>query len=401
MKTKHKAIIAILATLIALPIGEIVLASLFGASILGLWKASTPGYQTAFQGLQAEFAAVRFQNAWWSSTEQPYGDWSPGARQFGYSLNFDPDQAADGWCDLLANQQPMVIVDDSYRPYVWTVGDKQYEMHKVQLRWAVNVWLGGTEAEAGDWGLANIVTWEPNYAGTQIWIRLVPKTFRYFEENPEQLYIAPAYIGVEAVEWASIDQDNKVTLNDPDMSQMDINPGARGETFGIYYHRGGVPVNVEQELTRFYYSGSALDPAVFRGEYWINLDLVNFKPVNRFEWQIWHKWKYPSVKLELTMYVFVVGVWKVQLREGDVPSLEPHKPAGEWTDWTKPFRDLAAGIGAWFANPFNALAFWLFLGVIVIIVLAVVAPGVLRGLGKAAEAGGKKLAKKIKGGRRK
>jgi len=394
LSSSKKALLLVLTIAVMLPLAELALAYLFGTSLLKLWEASLSGYQTAFQGLQAEFAAVYWQGGWWSQSETPAG-WNPSLKQFGYELTLDPDQPTDGWCDLLANQQPLVVEDDSYQPYVWAVGDKQFEIHKVKLKWAVNVWLGGTGDEAADWTTFNIITWEPNYAGAQIWIRLTPRPFKYFRENPDQMYIAPACIVVESVQWASIDQDNRLTLNDPDMSVMDINPGARGENFGIYYQRGGFPINVQNEITKYYYNGLALDPQVFRDTYWIHIDLINFKPINKFEWQIWHKWKYPSVKLEITVYAFIVGVWKVKLAKEEVPQLEPHKPAGDWTDWTKPFRDLAAAIGSWFNNPFNAITFWLFLLIAALIILAVVAPGVLRGIGKVAEAGGKKLAEKI------
>lgn len=393
-RVNRKTLLAVLALLMALPISELA-AAFFGFSLWRLhqWRASIRGYQTAFQGLQAEFSAVHWQDAWWSAAETPYG-WKPSVKQFGYELAFDPDQPLDGWCDLYASQQPMVVADESYQPIVWQAGGRQYEIHRVKLKWAVNVWLSGTEAEAGDWGAFNIITWEPNYAGAQIWIKLTPRAFRYFQDNPEQLYIAPAYIGVEAVEWAGVDQDNRRISNDPDMSQMDIYPKARGEALGIYYARGGVKVNVEEQILRC--RGAALDPQVFRGEYWTSLTLINFKPVNKFEWQIWHRWKYPSVKLELTVLAFVVGVWRMQLREGEVPSLEAHSPAGEWRDWAKPLRDFMAAVGAWWSDPWNKLTLWLLVAAAALILLALMAPGVLRGLGAAAEAGGRRLAEKLK-----
>ena len=349
-------------------------------------KFAEIGYLTGTQGLEAQFHSLFFNNSWCSVTEKPSWAKQASSWSFGYSLAFDPDIKDDGWCDLAATQQPFTLdADVEPKHYSWTVdlgevtlsnGTKakkfyNFEMWRYRLTWKINVWLSGTEAEACDTTYFNIITWEPNYAGTKVWIKLVPKTFVYFKENPDQLFFAPAYLGLESCTWAGIDKDGRTIMNDPDMQRsQDLIPKARGETLGIYYQRGGTPVNLEQTLLS--YQGLSLDTAIFRNEYWTRIDLLNFKPINWYDYQIWHNWKYPSVYLEFSAYVFVVGRWTVYLATGEVPQLEPHTPIMVTGN---PIADFFAGIAAWLSNPINQFWVLLIIIVIVILVVSVMSPG--------------------------
>ena len=349
-------------------------------------KFAEIGYLTGTQGLEAQFHSLFFNNSWCSVTEKPSWAKQASSWSFGYSLAFDPDIKDEGWCDLAATQQPFTLdADVEPKHYSWTVdlgevtlsnGTKakkfyNFEMWRYRLTWKINLWLSGTEAEACDTTYFNIITWEPNYAGTKVWIKLVPKTFVYFKENPDQLFFAPAYLGLESCTWAGIDKDGRTIMNDPDMQRsQDLIPKARGETLGIYYQRGGTPVNLEQTLLS--YQGLSLDTAIFRNEYWTRIDLLNFKPINWYDYQIWHNWKYPSVYLEFSAYVFVVGRWTVYLATGEVPQLEPHTPIMVTGN---PIADFFAGIAAWLSNPINQFWVLLIIIVIVILVVSVMSPG--------------------------
>lgn len=336
------------------------------------------GFLTGTQGLEAQFDSLYFNNSYCSITEKPIWARQASSWSFGYTMDFDPDVKDDGWCDLLATQQPMTLdTDVEPKHYSWTVDQGlvtlsngsqakkiyQFEMWRYRLTWRINIWLSGTEAEACDTTYFNIITWEPNYGGTKIWIKLVPKAFVYFKENPDQVFFAPAYIGLNSYTWASIDKDGKTILNDPDMQKtQDLIPKASGETLGIYYTRGGTPVNLEQALLS--YQGLSLDTAIFRNEYWTRIDLLNFKPINWYDYQIWHNWKYPSVMLEFTVYSFVVGRWTVYISTGEVPNLNPHLPI---TVTGNPIADFLNALGTWLSNPL--VQFWLLLIVIVIVLI--------------------------------
>jgi len=341
-------------------------------------QLSEIGFLTGTQGLEAQFDSLYFNNSYCSVTEKPSWARQASSWSFGYSMDFDPDVKDDGWCDLLATQQPMTLdTDVEPKHYSWTVDQGlvtlsngtqakkiyQFEMWRYRLTWRINIWLSGTEAEACDTTYFNIITWEPNYGGTKIWIKLVPKAFVYFKENPDQVFFAPAYIGLNSYTWASIDKDGKTILNDPDMQKtQDLIPKAAGETLGLYYTRGGTPVNLEQTLLS--YQGLSLDTAIFRNEYWTRIDLLNFKPINWYDYQIWHNWKYPSVMLEFTVYSFVVGRWTVYISTGEVPNLNPHLPI---TVTGNPIADFLNALGTWLSNPL--VQFWLLLIVIVIVLI--------------------------------
>jgi len=351
----------------------------------------TIGYLTGTQGLQAEFNTLYWNGTWNSQSFKPA--WAKDASnwQFGFEMNFDPDESDDGWPNLCATQQPFTV-DTQVEPkhYAWQVdkgivtlsnGTKakkvyQFEMWRYRLDWAVNIWLSGPEAESCDRAWHGGISWEPNYGGAQIWIKLVPQNFVYFKDNPDEIYFAPAYIGLESYEIISIDKDNKETTNDPDiMSCVDLIPKAAGETLGIYYERGGTPTDIEQTLLS--YQGMELDPAIFRNEYWIHIDLLTFKPWLHVDfWTKALSYKWPSVNLKFVVYVFVVGKWTVYFAEDEVPRLEPHQPPSltrnPWSWW-----------GNWWTSPWTLLwtgIFGFFVLLIVIAILAIFAPGALTAL---------------------
>ncbi|RLI82367.1 hypothetical protein DRP04_04150 [Archaeoglobales archaeon] len=365
-------------------------------------RLETVGYLTATQGLEAQFAALRVNGIWLSEAEKP-STFSIKDRElsaenasnwfFGYELDFDPDEQDDGFPNLLINQQPFTVKTNPFgeveydERYAWQVdkgivtlsnGSKarkviQFEMWRCKLSWALNIWLSGPKAESCDRAWHGGIAWEPDYGGTEIWIKLKSRNFAYFQDNPDEVYFAPAYFGVEYYEIASIDQDNRKTLDDPDMTScIDLNPKERGETCGIYYERGGTPIDIEETLLT--YENVELDPAVFRNEYWIHIDLVTFKPWNHIDfWWKTHSYKWPSITLHFIVYVFVVGKWTVYLSEDEVPQLTPHTPPSlvrrPWSWLTD-----------WWSNPWTLLwtgIFGFFVLLIVIAILAIFAPGAL------------------------
>ncbi|RLG99260.1 hypothetical protein DRO19_02780 [Candidatus Bathyarchaeota archaeon] len=378
-------------------IGLLVLAFIVGASWIGLLPFGI-GYQTGAQGLDAYFHSLYTNAVWLSSEEKPESfrikDRSLSASTasnwfFGYELNFDPDQPDDGFPNLLVTQQPFTV-DTQVEPkhYTWMV-DKgtttlengtilrkyfQFEMWRFRLEWAVNIFLSGPEGESWDQRWDFGIAWEPDYGGVQIWIKLIPKRFVYFEDNPDEVYFAPAYIGLLSYRIASIDKDKRVTYDDPDMAScIDLIPKAVGETLGIYYARGGVPVDVEEQILS--YEGIELDPSIFREEYWIHFDLLTFKPWNHVDivWKT-HSYKWPSINLKFVVYVFVVGKWTVYFTEGEVPELNPHNPPSL-------IRDPWAWLANIFSNPFYLFLIGLALIVILLVILAIFAPGVLAAVG--------------------
>jgi hypothetical protein len=357
---------------------------LMGGSLLGL-QTSHPGYLTGTQGLEPQFNSVYFDGKWYSNTET---SGTPSSMSFGYSMDFDPDDKSVKYPDICASQQPITIQTDMEpKSYIWnykvgsktlengTIVDeyKQFEMYRYKCDWAMNLWLSGAEGETGVHAplVGHPLIWSPDYGGSKVWLKLVPRSFVYFKENPDEgPYFAPAYIGLsEDVSWTGLNKDGTTKPNDPDiLASQDLIPKAQGEVVGIYYERGGGDVMTEDTLLS--YQGTALDPEIFRNEYWMRIDLLSFHPLSWYDWEIYHNWKFPSAYMKFTVYLFVVGEWTVYFKTGEVPTLNPHTPIVHVTDILGDFM-------AWLTNPWTL--FWLFgLGFIVLLVLLIIfAPGVL------------------------
>ena len=349
------------------------------------------GYLSGAQGLEPQFHSVYWHNSYWSSTEKgesPYGDVASSSRSFGFSMQFDPDETQKGMPDLCASTQTMTRESDVPVAYTWEVPQgtttlpngttvrvaKQFEMYKYRMDWAMNLWLTGSEWEADgkyyDLGLLlpKLYVDGGAYSSAELWIKLVPKNFVYFTDNPDNVYFAPAYIALqEPVRWIGTEADGTQTLNDPDIAAInDIIPESTGETLGIYYQRGGGDTLTSSELLS--YQGLTLDSSVFRSEYWTRINLVEFQAHSWMSWVLIHGWKYPSAYMHFMVDLFVVGEWTVYYQTGEVPGLTPHLPVVQI--------DILTQIGAWLGNPFNQMYLWFIVIVAVLILVTVLNPGI-------------------------
>jgi hypothetical protein len=371
----------------------------------GVFKPGSIGYLTPTQGLEAEFHSIRWgtenvpPGSWWSNTECPGSiykrqDGTPAPNSqlsFGYEMTFDPDEADRGMPDLMATQQPFTLdTDVEPKRYSWQVktGSKtfqngsiydvytQFEMYRYKLSWAINLVLTGSSWESDGhiydkaYGSPVYLQCRGAYYNAEIWIKLKPRAFVYFKDNPDQLFFAPAYLGVDEIQFVGTDDKGQKTLDDGDIKKtIDLIPKARGETLGIYYQRGaGEVYNLEDKVLQ--YQGMQLDPQVFRDEYWCRIILNVFKAYTWKDWGIYYHYKYPSVNIKFYVYVLVVGKWTVYLKTGEVPKLEPHQPITNvnppwWQGWAD-----------WFANPWNQLWIFFVIIVIVILVVTVLNPGI-------------------------
>ncbi len=347
-----------------------------------------PGYLTGTQGLEGQFNSIYFNGAYWNTTSYPTGA-TPSSLCFGYTMDFDPDGAGNYKPDLCGSQQPITVdADVAPKSYVWSVkvGSKtfangtiadeyqQFEMYRYQCSWAIDIWLSGSEAEALGRGSVIIGDREedPTYASSAIWIKVVPRSFVYFTQNPDHVYFAPCYIGLKQdVEWAGIDEKGQKILDDSDIKKIeDIIPKVQGETPGFYYQRGGGDVVTEDTFTYYQYQDIKLDPEIFRDEYWMRFNLVQFKPFNSWDYGIYHHWKFPSTELKFLVYLFVVGQWTVYIKTGEVPVLNPHTPI---VGSTNPF----GGIFDFLSNPFFWMGSFLVGSFILIVLLLLFAPTAL------------------------
>jgi hypothetical protein len=344
------------------------------------------GYMQGTQGLDFQFHSVRRNGEWWSATERgspTYGDVYPSVRSFGAGMVLDPDHAEKGMPDLCGNVGGFQLVDpENPVPYIWQVKTgttvqngqtmdvyKQYAMYRYQANFSLNLQLSGTEWEADgkydDAWLGSYVS--PNWGGSEIWIKVKPQSFAYFSGNPEKVYFAPAYMGLTK------DAMYGGVTEDPSAYVTTI-PNAQGDVLGFFYQRGGGDVKLD-ESKLLSYQGEVLDPAIFREEYWIRVNLVQFKPRSWIDW-FWHKWEYPTVHLEFKIYVYAIGQWTTYFKQGELPDHNPPQPTVKTSDPISNFfawlGGILAGIGQFFGNLFGAAAtVWTWIILLAIALLAV------------------------------
>jgi len=388
--------------------------SLVGIHSLGI------GYLTGTQGLEVQFDSIynpttrtyqglygplsNFASGWYSATEKPAGA-SASSMTFGYNLIFDPDDP-NGYMPKLGASEQTITLDTNIAPELvggkpWqvktgsttfangTIADvyQQFEIYRYHCTWRFGLWLAGNEWEALGCS-PNPTMYEKsaehqnNYAGTSIWLKIVPKNPLFWQGNDPTNgpFFAPDYVVMrQPVEWASYDgkSASQKTTNDPEISQTESTyPMAEGEPLGIYYTRGAGTygsgsTNDEPKMDPLQYQGVMLDTSIFRNEYWAHIDLMTFKAWNSFPWLgMSHSWKYPSGLYTVDFFIYVVGEWTVYFKTGEVPALTPHPPQYGTTDW----------LGAWFSNPFNQLWVLLVTGLAVFIIIEWRQPQVITGV---------------------
>jgi len=338
------------------------------------------GYISGFQGLQPEFNSVYFKGYWYTaSTRGPNENYRIGgvsqtasAAEFFDHINLDPDES-DRYLPNLHVQQNYIALDEdygkvTYGPWSVKTGEStetvtnatgtyqvttetyiQFQMDKYRCEWQFNVYLDGT------WGEATLDPIAHKWLDTEIWVKLVPKAWVYFADNPDQVFFAPAKIQCSSLEWG----DSSIT------QYQSIEP-TTGSSLGIFYARGGSD-EAASDSDLLSYQGVSLDPDIFRSEYWVRISLNQFQP---YAWgylgQVQGQ-KFPSVTLTFTVYIFVVGEWTVKLTKGETVSLTPHETQ-TFLDW------LSSLVDAWntfWSNPFNLAGLGAF-GITAIAVVAVI-----------------------------
>lgn len=378
---KKKAMYYLALVVIALGLSAPLFISIFAKPLSSLPTIS------GYQGVDFIFDSVYFKDGWYDKTTtmnpnyKDYYDTSKpftvSARDFGDRLNFDPD-SSDNFLPNLHMEQMGFTADRDFTSNVYTwnikIGEtqsetiyKRFEIHRFKAVWEANIWLDGSGNEA--YPDAKRV-WQD----AEIWIRVIPNNFQYvvnIPDNPTTVYIAPVYMAVDNAAWFSGKDDPNQAKDPSQAAAQDIFPEQRGVALGFYKTRRGVETDVEDEILS--YQGLQLNPDVFRGEYWIRIGVDRFHADSNLEWGgLWGwNWKYPSLHLEFTIHVFVVGEWEVRLYKDEVPNLAPHPVDYYETGWTQFINGLLD-----FAN--SPLG-WLFglTGIFILIVIILAVTGVL------------------------
>ena len=330
-------------------------------------QLSATGYTQGSQGMNFAFDSVYWNNAWWDSSHHgtsPADPSAPSSLDFSSQLNLNPDSANAGMPALcgtfgtfytdLNNQTGL------NRNYTWQIQNgtdstgnaiyEQYQMSRVECTMSFNIYLSGTGTEAGTPPIGGGGT--PNWGGAQVYIHLQPNNFLFFQNNPEQVYFAPAYIGLTDNAVPALASSGGGTISTDQAKSLyqmqSTNPEAQGDVFGISYSRGNAVVQNLTENGLLSYQGQTLDPSIFRSDYYIHLTLNTFMAENNWgALYLTHSWAFPSYHYDLTMYMYVVGHWTVTIQPGETPTQVPHPVvAGSFNAWSflGPLGNLFAGL---------------------------------------------------------
>lgn len=334
-------------------------------------SVQTPVFSNTYQGLGIRYDSVYFKNYWYDSFNHGpnpnYYDNVASVAKFGEYCVLNPD----GNNELLPSLKmsgSSVVVDPTQQfvPTTWSIKDEYasnsqfdvydtYQMQKFEAEWAFNLWIDGTGNEA--YPDINHI-WQ----NAQIWIEVTPQTFCYFDNNEEELYFAPAYIGVKEVKWFSGTEDPNQMSDPTQASYNDLYPEVVGDNFGIFAQKGEVSEDINED-TILSYNGQDLDSDVFRESYWIRMNVDKLQADSEANWWGGWDWKYVSCQIVCEVHLFVIGEWRVVLEKGDIPDLEPREPDFGF-DW---FGEVLDDIWAFATSPTG-----IFLAILAVIAVVIV-----------------------------
>lgn len=295
------------------------------------------GYFTGAQGLSFGFGGVNRNNEWWSSVEtgtSPYPGTQPSFKEFGGTMFLDIDDAYEGMPQLRGAINQFVNLNEGNPDKIYDIWNvktgtqsiagitydvyKEYQMMRYECNLTLTFWLAGTEWESyGKWADGQV---NPDWGGSSIWIRIARNQFTYFQDAEEKAYIAPAAIELykDSILLPETDLDGNT-------GWAAYYPQQQGDTMFIYYQRGGGGIDLD-ESDLLYYQGKALDPAIFRDEWWVKIELDNFSPDQYTTIFGGHIDKFPTVTQSYQFYVYVIGEWTTMFEAGDVPVVTPRLP---------------------------------------------------------------------------
>ena len=373
----------VLAVFLIVLIGMVLFISANGLSLVSV------GYTQGSQGLSFAFASV----------QTPSGAMITQSSGLNYQLNSGYPTiggAMQGFTADLANASGLD------KTYTWSIPNgtvtqngqtlnayTNYEMERVLCNMSFNIRLSGTGSQAGPalqtgagaiFGVGGYILSSgvaPDYQNYKIWISITPNNFLYFKNNPSQLFIAPAYIGlnnggaviapITSANSGSYGSGAPAITTAMFSSVVATYPQAQGDVFPIYYNLGGTAASTTQN-TLLSYQGQTLDSSIFRSVYYIELTLSQFQAVNTYGWGglTGHNWAFPSLQYNLCVYVYVIGSWTTYFKQGELPKSLPEPVVSGGA--TTVLGELASAISSVLSNPLYDL---IILGIIIIIVAGI------------------------------
>lgn len=350
-------------------------------------------YSTGYEGPKAYFYGIDYNGFKYTNDNRG----TASITRFDTFLNFDPDDKFGGMCDLAGECTSIFVperldiksdwVPENWieyakgwtnpRPLEWSVQDPNTgEYHFYSMQEWLAVWFCSISAHWSSGPGFGDDECDKFYKDTYVWFKFDLQPIWYFESQPTNSYFAIAKISLVKMTYQARLPDG--SLSTP-RSDVTVIPESEKSALTLYHCPFFLtPAPSEEEFIGYYYQKRKLNPMLFRPCVYSYIVLKDF---GVDEWWVF-PWTYKcSGDVATFMFevrILVVGEWIVK----DLSALPNEygrmaKLGVSGFDLTKFFSDLFSAIAGFFSNPFNVLFFLIILFIVVFLLLAIFAPGVL------------------------
>ena len=362
-------------------------------------------YPTEYQGPKPSFYAIDYNG----TTYMPSRCYGASACEMSTYLDFDPDDSTLGIGNLEGEETSMFIPRSSVgfsapswvprewlsdlqyfknpvRVWIWRVDNKVYRMEEWVLKWFVSIsykWDSDAEAYTWDgWNAKGI-----RYHDAVIWFKIDLSSVNwYFKAEgsnatyPEKVVFTIAKLRVNKV-WRYVKTKDDEANNDPNLvSKIRVIPMSSGSIMPIYtdFHGREAPViDASQAVGK----DVMLNPEIFRKVVYTKIILSNFgsQAYNYLGWGLGGLTLYGDVvTYEIDVHVFVIGDWVVQ--DIDNVNAKDYGRDGNYDIRNGPLNPVLDVL----TNPWFLSIMSLLLVVVLVVILAIYAPGILYAVGEVA-----------------
>ena len=357
-----------------------------------LIQLQTTRYITAYEGAKAAFHGVLYNNLKYTNAEKH----GASLCRFDTLLRFDPDEMDRHQCNLIGETTsvfiPRVEVAPSWVPwewarptlewrnpvntYEWQIADSAGNIHYYHMEEWATVWYLTISAEydsGPDFWRLDDEAQNRRYRNTEVWFEFDLQPVWYFE-GTQAAYFAIAKIELYNVKTTAKDMAGNIHQPRTDLS---FAPESPGTLLTIYLTPFGEDLAPnDEQLRRFYYHGTGLNPQYFRDKVYTYIALEDFGTED-WVYAFGMGAKGDVITLMFKVTVFVVGEWVVRdIRDLPESYGRMAKTGKAGFDIGKAVADALAAAGQWLSNPLNQLWVLFIIIVIAIIVITVLNPGI-------------------------
>jgi hypothetical protein len=285
------------------------------------------------------------------------------------------------------------LINNPYDTDSWNVTDIRgntnlYSMEEWKTKFYVSI---SADPDGSQVPFANS-QWDQNngrYSAVDVWFKLDTTPTWYFE-GTEKTYFAIAEIEVSDISYRGHNPDGAVQASHNDQL-VKVNPSSPASGMMLFLNNFGENSTSQITPEQIYsYKGVNLNPQYFGNAVYFCITLDSFGSQSWGTPYIDWKAQGDVVTFDFTITQFVVGEWKVQ----NIMNLPDGYGRGSSYSESGIAANLGALVDGLFSNPLlNIFAFGIIV-IVILVLLAVFAPGVLSLLSSAARVGAKKISGK-------